>query len=109
MNAPTDRILEVNGLNFEAEVLAANGPVLIDVTAEWCAPCRTAEPVVRELAREHAERLKVVRIDGEASPELVAQLGVRGFPTFVLYEGGSEVKRQAGFGGARSLRALVAE
>ena len=97
----------VNDLNFPSEVLAADRRVLVDVTAAWCAPCRAAEPALAELAREQASELKVVRIDGEESPALVAQLGVRGYPTFLLYEHGREVKRQAGFRNAKTLRDFV--
>lgn len=101
--------IDVNGFNFESEVLRAKLPVLVDVTASWCAPCRAAEPVIQALARERAGRLKVVRVDGGESPELVASLGVRGFPTFVVFEDGKEARRQAGFSSARSLRALLDE
>ena len=103
----TDPLTPVNDLTFASEVLAAAGLVLIDVTAPWCPPCRIAEPVLADLARERARDLKVVRIDGEESPALVAHLGVRGFPTFLLYEAGHEVKREAGFRGAHALRAFV--
>ena len=94
----------VNDLSFDSEVLGADRPVLVDVTAAWCAPCRAAEPVLAELARQRGSTLKVVRIDGEESPVLVARLGVRGYPTFLLYEHGREVKRQAGFRGVNALR-----
>jgi len=97
----------VNVLSFAAEVLSSDLPVLIDVTAEWCPPCKAAAPVVAELARRHAGRLKVVVIDGDEASELVAMLGVRGFPTFLGFRGGEIVARQAGFGGKRGLEALA--
>lgn len=99
--------IEVNGMNFQSEVLEATLPVLVDVTASWCPPCRAAEPVIAELARERAHELKVVRVDGGESPELVAALKVRGFPTFLLFDGGKESRRRAGFAGARALYAFV--
>lgn len=104
MTLPHPTLDTVNDLSFESEVLGADRPVLVDVTAAWCAPCRAAEPVLAELARQRVSTLKVVRIDGEQSPTLVARLGVRGFPTFLLYEHGREVKRQAGFRGMNALR-----
>ena len=103
----TDSLTPVNDLTFASEVLAADRRVLVDVSAPWCAPCRAAEPVLANLARERAADLKVVRIDGEESPTLVSRLGVRGFPTFLLYERGHEVKREAGFRGVNALRAFV--
>lgn len=101
------KVPTVTGLNFAQEVLQTEQPVLVDVTAAWCPPCRAAEPVVAALAEANPSRLKVVRIDGEESPELVAQLQVRGFPTFVLFAGGKELARQAGFRGPRSLKDFV--
>jgi thioredoxin 1 len=99
--------IAVNGLSFAQEVLSSNLPVFIDVTAEWCPPCKAAAPVVAELAQRHAGRLKVVVIDGDEASELVATLGVRGFPTFIGMRNGEIVARQAGFGGKRGLEALA--
>jgi thioredoxin-like negative regulator of GroEL len=104
MNISDSATTTVNDLNFDSEVLGADRPVLVDVAAAWCAPCRAAEPALAELARQRATTLKVVRIDGEESPALVARLGVRGYPTFLLYEHGREVRRQAGFRGSHALR-----
>jgi thioredoxin 1 len=100
-------ITPVNGLNFEQEVLKADLPVLIDVSATWCAPCKAAHPVVLALARANPGRLKVVQIDGGESPELVERLGVRGFPTFLGVSGGDVVARRVGFGGRRPLEELA--
>ncbi len=97
----------VNSLSFEHEVLQSELPVLIDVSTEWCPPCKAAAPVVADLAQRHAGRLKVVMIDGDECAELVATLGVRGFPTFLGVRCGEIVARQAGFGGKRGLEALA--
>jgi thioredoxin 1 len=103
MTAP----VSVNGLSFAQEVLKSELPVFVDVTAEWCPPCKLAAPIVAELAARHQGELKVVVIDGEEAPELVATLGVRGFPTFLGIRGGEIVARQAGFGSRRGLEAIV--
>jgi thiol-disulfide isomerase/thioredoxin len=99
--------LSVNALSFAHEVLKSELPVFIDVSTEWCPPCRLAAPVVAELAKRHVGKLKVVMIDGDAAAELVATLGVRGFPTFLGVKGGEIVARQAGFGGRRGLETIV--
>jgi thioredoxin 1 len=99
--------MSVNSLSFAQEVLQSELPVLVDVTADWCPPCKAATPVIEELAREHAGRLKVVVIDGGEAADLVATLGVRGFPTFLGVRGGTVVARQAGFGGRRGLERLA--
>ncbi len=103
------KITWVNALNFEEEVLQAPTPVLIDVSTRWCPPCRVAEPVIHAIAEEYAGRLKVVEIDGDESPELVARLGVRGFPTFIGFSAGQPRTRMAGFGGKAALRRLAQE
>jgi thioredoxin 1 len=97
----------VNSLSFATEVLKSELPVLIDVTAEWCPPCKAAAPVISELAERFAGRLKVVVIDGGECPDLVATLGVRGFPTFLGVRSAEVVARQAGFGGKRGLEAFA--
>src|SRR5262245_27911297 len=99
MTAP----IPIDSLSFAHEVLKCELPVLIDVSTAWCPPCKAAAPVVADLARLHAGRLKVVMLDGDACAELVATLGVRGFPTFLGVRRGEIVARQAGFGGKRGL------
>jgi thioredoxin 1 len=109
MTQPSDRsfVVPVNELNFSEEVLESSLPVFIDVSAEWCGPCKVAAPVVANLARRYQGRLKVVEIDGNASPALTAHLAVRGFPTFIGVSQGNIVERQAGFAGALKLDAFA--
>lgn len=102
-------VIHVDEASFEQEVLRSPFPVLVDVTAAWCPPCRAAAPVVRKLSEKYRGRLKVVEIDGETSAALVARLGVRGFPTFLGVARGEVVARQAGFAGPRSLEALAGQ
>jgi thioredoxin 1 len=78
---------------FEREVLQSPTPVLIDFWAAWCAPCRAIAPVVEEIAREYAGRLKVVKMDVDANPVTPSRYGVRGIPNLILFAGG-EVKEQ---------------
>lgn len=99
-------IVPVNGLNFEEEVEKSPLPVLVDVTAEWCGPCKAAAPVVEAISERLAGKLKVVAIDGGESPDLVAKLGVRGFPTFLGVLRGSVVRSRAGFAGKKALEAF---
>jgi thioredoxin 1 len=98
---PRPSVRVVTELDFDDEVLRAELPVFVDVSAEWCAPCKVAAPVVAALAARHAGALKVVEIDGCASPELAARLGGRGFPTVI------GVDQRLGFAGAKPLEALA--
>jgi thioredoxin 1 len=81
---------------FEAEVLRADTPVLIDFFAEWCGPCKMMAPVLEEVARDYAGRLKVVKIDVDESGETAAAFGVTAMPTFVLVQNGQETFRRVG-------------
>lgn len=104
---PDSAILPVNARNFESEVLQSELPVLVDVWATWCGPCKAAHPIVAALAETHRGRLKVVSIDGGESPDLAEQLGVRGYPTFLGIAGGQVVEQRVGFGGRRPLDELA--
>ena len=78
---------------FESEVLQSTTPVLIDFWAPWCAPCRAIAPVVDELAREYAGKLKVVKMNVDDNPRTPQRYGVRGIPNLLLFQG-SQVKEQ---------------
>jgi thioredoxin 1 len=78
----------VTGASFKTAVLDAPQPVLVDFGAEWCGPCVAVAPVIRGLALEYAERLRVATVDVDAEPELAARYGVRSVPTVMLLEGG---------------------
>jgi thioredoxin 1 len=82
----------VTGSSFQSTVLDAPQPVLVDFGAEWCGPCVAVAPVIRDLAIEYAERLRVATVDVDAEPELAARYGVRSVPTVLLLESG-EVRR----------------
>lgn len=92
MSRETQTPVPVTGANFESTVLAAPQPVLLDFGAEWCGPCVAVAPVIRDLALEYADRLRVATVDIDADPELAARYGVRSVPTVMLLEGG-EVRR----------------
>jgi thioredoxin 1 len=81
-------IIEINGANFEGEVLQSNEPVLADFWAEWCGPCKMIAPLVDEIAAEQAGRVKVVKINVDANPVLAARFGIRSIPTLLYFAGG---------------------
>ena len=86
-------VLAVGDDSFEREVLQSPTPVLIDFWAPWCAPCRAVAPVVEEIAKEYAGRLKVVKMNVDDNPQTPSRYGVRGIPNLILFEGG-QVKEQ---------------
>jgi thioredoxin 1 len=86
-------VLSVSDDSFEREVLQSDTPVLIDFWAPWCGPCRAIGPVVEDLAREYAGKLKVVKMNVDDNPRTPQQYGVRAIPNLLLIQGG-EVKEQ---------------
>jgi len=89
-------VKQVSDGTFEAEVLNSDTPVLIDFFAEWCGPCKMMGPVLDEVARDYAGKLKVVKVDVDESGETAARYGVTAMPTFVLVKNGREAFRRIG-------------
>lgn len=81
---------------FETEVISSDRPVLVDVGANWCGPCRLIEPVVKELAVEYAGRLKVGKMDFDTSHSSAVRYGIQSLPTLLLFKDGSVVDRMVG-------------
>ncbi|HEV2414017.1 MAG TPA: thioredoxin [Candidatus Dormibacteraeota bacterium] len=91
--------------SFEAEVLQAKEPVVVDFTAVWCPPCQMMAPVVEKLANEFAGKVKIGKLDTDADPEIAIRYGVSGIPTLGLFLDGRLVNRLVGFpGGAAPIR-----
>lgn len=89
-------VSEVNDNNFQAEVLDADGPVLVDFWAPWCGPCRRVSPIVEEIAGEKAGKLKVGKLNVDDSQQTAIRYNVMSIPTLIVFKNGQEVKRVTG-------------
>lgn len=78
------------------EQIAKEEQVLIDVYADWCAPCKMMEPVINRLENRHGEKVKVIRINADTQQDIIQLLGVDALPTFVVFKDGEETWRQVG-------------
>ncbi len=90
-------IPQVNEATFKSEVLDSAQPVLVDFTAEWCGPCKTLDPVVKQLAQEWTGKVKVVKLDVDENPNLTVNYQVMGVPTLMLFVKGQPVQRVSGY------------
>jgi thioredoxin 2 len=86
---------------------AAKIPVLVDLWAPWCGPCRMVSPALEQLARGMAGRLKLVKVNVDESPRLAERFAVQGIPTLLLLRGGEVVARQTGAAPEHALRAWL--
>ncbi len=97
----------VTDTTFEAEVLKAELPVLVDFFAEWCGPCKRLAPTVDEVSRELAGKVKVVKVDIDGSQESAGRFGITAVPTLVLFKEGKEWGRLLGLATKRKIMELI--
>ncbi|WP_421761354.1 thioredoxin [Devosia sp.] len=91
----------VNDANFDAEVLRSSEPVLVDFWAEWCGPCKAMDPILEDLSRELAGRVKIVKLDVDGNPSTVVKYNVRAMPTLMVFKDGEPADIKVGAGQSR--------
>jgi thioredoxin 1 len=101
-----NQAIEINGTNFETEVLKATELVIVDFWAEWCGPCKMLAPVLDQIAAEHAGRIKVAKVNVDTHQALAERYGIRSIPTLIYFVDGEPVDQSVG---AMSRRALLAK
>jgi thioredoxin 1 len=101
-------IKHLDGPTFEADLLQAGQPVVVDFYADWCGPCRMMAPVLEQLADEYAGKVTVGKLDVDVNQEIAIRFGVMAMPTLGMFRDGKMVDRLVGYpGGAGPIRAWI--
>ena len=90
------KVSEVTDANFDAEVLQATTPVIVDFWAPWCGPCKSIAPVLEEISNDFDGKIKVVKVNVDDNPKTPTQYNVRGIPNLVFFKGGKVVDQIVG-------------
>lgn len=99
---------EVTGDNFQAQVLDADTPVLVEFGAAWCPPCKMLAPIVESIAQKYEGKIRVGTLDVDAHPSLQMRYGVMGLPTLILFRDGEPVQHIVGYTPMQRIEAKLA-
>ena len=102
-----DLIKHVSDASFDADVLKATGPVLVDYWAEWCGPCKMIAPVLDDIARTYEGKLTIAKLNIDDNQETPAKHGVRGIPTLMLFKDGEVAATKVGALSKSQLQAFL--
>ena len=97
----------VTDQSFQADVLGADGPVLVDFWAEWCGPCKMIGPALEELSDELGEKVTIAKLNIDENPDAPGRYGVRGIPTMILFKAGAPAATQVGAAPKSQLKAFI--
>jgi thioredoxin 1 len=89
-------VTKVSDATFDAEVLKAKEPVVVDFWAEWCGPCRAIGPALEEIAGSMNGKVKIVKLNVDENPATAAKYGIMSIPTLMLFKNGELTSRQIG-------------
>ena len=92
----SDNLVHTNDSKFDADVINSEKPALVDFWAEWCGPCKMIAPFLDEAATEYADKLSIVKLNVDESPNVAAKFGIRSIPTLMLFKDGAVQAQKVG-------------
>jgi len=101
------KVTKVTVGTFETEVLQSDLPVLLDLYADWCGPCKMLSPIVDKMAEVYAGRLKVCKLNVDEDFPIAAQFGVQSIPTLIFFKNGEVVNKSIGYSSEDELRTMI--
>jgi thioredoxin 1 len=103
----SDLIKHISDASFEAEVLKADQPVLVDYWAEWCGPCKMIAPILDEVSATYEGKLKIAKMNVDENRDIPAKFGIRGIPTLMLFKDGQLAATKVGAMSKAQLTAFI--
>ena len=100
-------VTKVTVATFEDEVLKSDLPVLLDLYADWCGPCKMLSPIVDKMAEVYAGRLKVCKLNVDEDFPIAAQFGVQSIPTLIFFKNGEAVQKSVGYSSEDELKTMI--
>ena len=101
--------MAVTDSSFEADVLGADVPVVVDFWAEWCGPCKQIGPALEEIASEMGDKVRVAKVNIDDNPNAPSRYGVRGIPTLLIFKNGELVDRKVGADSKRGIESWISD
>ena len=103
----SELIKHISDASFEADVLQADKPVLVDYWAEWCGPCKMIAPILDEVSASYKDKLQVTKMNVDENREIPAKFGIRGIPTLMLFKDGQLAATKVGAMSKAQLTAFI--
>ena len=103
----TKAVTQLQGKDFEKEVVQSTIPTVVDFYADWCGPCRMVSPIIESLSKEYEGKVKFVKINTDENPELAERFGIMSIPTIMVFKGGAVSSRTIGAGPAALYKSKI--